>query len=416
MKLTACSVAAGEGVLWVAGCPFIDRLSTGPGPLRKLAVRLVPFQRPKSAETITVRAARHGGRGGLRSGSSATPSTGGSSASIRGAARSEERPCSRSHPAVIAAGEGGVWVTGSIDDVVARLDPRDGRRLQVIHVGRGASGVAVGAGAVWVASALDQRGLENRSRLREGRRADPRRRLAARGRGRCGRRLGDGRCRLGGPSRPVAVAVLMTVAAGCGSEEQPVRIGVLADCQGALRSYGDAQLSGAELPFLRRGARLLGTSPSDGVSDIELGGRRVRARPRLPGDRRARRLHRGGAPAPRSRARRRRPGGLLGRHARPGAPLSRCGLREHVLGRAGSDPAAARDATSSASRPTTRSRRRGSARTPTTYSAGAGRRSSRGTTIPVGRGRPRSPPSSARSGARWSRPRTRARRTPSLAR
>ena len=73
-----------------------------------------------------------------------------------------------------------------------------------------------------------------------------------------------------------AVAVLMTVAAGCGSEEQPVRIGVLADCQGALRSYGDAQLSGAELPFLRRGARLLGTSPSDGVSDIELGGRRVR--------------------------------------------------------------------------------------------------------------------------------------------
>ena len=46
-------------------------------------------------------------------------------------------------------------MTGSIDDVVARLDPRDGRRLQIIHVGRGAGGVATGAGAVWVASALD---------------------------------------------------------------------------------------------------------------------------------------------------------------------------------------------------------------------------------------------------------------------
>ena len=50
---------------------------------------------------------------------------------------------------------------------------------------------------------------------------------------------------------------------------------MLADCQGALRGYGDAQLSGAELPFLRRGAHLLGTSPSDGVSAIEVGGRRV---------------------------------------------------------------------------------------------------------------------------------------------
>jgi ABC-type branched-subunit amino acid transport system substrate-binding protein len=72
-----------------------------------------------------------------------------------------------------------------------------------------------------------------------------------------------------------AVAVLAAVAASCGSDEQPVRIGVLADCQGGLRGYGDGWLSGAELPFLRRGAHLLGTSPSDGVSAIEVGGRRV---------------------------------------------------------------------------------------------------------------------------------------------
>jgi len=72
-----------------------------------------------------------------------------------------------------------------------------------------------------------------------------------------------------------AVAVLLTVAAGCGSDEQPVRVGVLADCQGSLRGYGDAELSGAELPFLERGAHLVGTSPSDGVTAIEIGGRRV---------------------------------------------------------------------------------------------------------------------------------------------
>jgi streptogramin lyase len=154
MKLTACSVAAGEGVVWVAGCPFIDRLSTGPGPLRKIVVKPVPFQRPASAETfrfamhdmvvgehwlwiigdaVDRRVFRVDPRSGVIRGTTVLPFA----------------------PGAIAAGEGGVWVTGSIDDVVARLDPRDGRRLQVIHVGRGAGGVATGAGAVWVASALD---------------------------------------------------------------------------------------------------------------------------------------------------------------------------------------------------------------------------------------------------------------------
>ena len=72
-----------------------------------------------------------------------------------------------------------------------------------------------------------------------------------------------------------AVGVLAIAAAGCGSNEQPVRIGVLADCQGSLRGFQDAQLSGAELPFLRRGAHLVGTSPREGVSAIEIGARRV---------------------------------------------------------------------------------------------------------------------------------------------
>ena len=86
-------------------------------------------------------------------GSSATRSTGACSGSIDGREilGTTELPFA---PRSIAAGEGAVWVTGSVDDVVARLDPASGSRLQTIDVGRGASGVAVGSGAVWVASAL----------------------------------------------------------------------------------------------------------------------------------------------------------------------------------------------------------------------------------------------------------------------
>ena len=37
-------------------------------------------------------------------------------------------------PRSIAAGEGGVWVTGSIDDVVGRLDPETGRLTATVPV------------------------------------------------------------------------------------------------------------------------------------------------------------------------------------------------------------------------------------------------------------------------------------------
>ena len=70
----------------------------------------------------------------------------------------------------------------------------------------------------------------------------------------------------------VALAALL---GGCDSDRSRVRIGVLTDCQGPFRGFEDAQLSGAELPFLERGARLVGTAPSDGVTAIEVGGRPV---------------------------------------------------------------------------------------------------------------------------------------------
>ena len=72
-----------------------------------------------------------------------------------------------------------------------------------------------------------------------------------------------------------ALAALALAPAGCGSDESVVRIGVLSDCQGAFRGLQDAELSGAELPFLRRGASLAGTAPSGGVTSIKVGSRRV---------------------------------------------------------------------------------------------------------------------------------------------
>jgi branched-chain amino acid transport system substrate-binding protein len=75
-----------------------------------------------------------------------------------------------------------------------------------------------------------------------------------------------------------AVAVGLAIAAivsGCSSSREVVKIGLLTDCQGPFHAYEDAQLSGAELPFLRRGARLAGAGPSGGVTAIEVAGRRV---------------------------------------------------------------------------------------------------------------------------------------------
>jgi len=72
-----------------------------------------------------------------------------------------------------------------------------------------------------------------------------------------------------------SLVVLAALLGGCDSDRAAVRIGVLTDCQGPFRGFEDAQLSGAELPFLERGARLVGTAPSDGVTAIEVGGRPV---------------------------------------------------------------------------------------------------------------------------------------------
>jgi DNA-binding beta-propeller fold protein YncE len=155
VDVVACSLAAGAGVVWVAGCPFVERLSTDSGPLRIEKTVPIPFQQPYTTETH---------RNAMRDmaiGEGALWVLGDPldrrvfkidvhSGEILGITRLPFAPRS------IAAGEGGVWVTGSIDDVVGRIDPASGRLISTLAVPRGASGIGAGLGAVWVASSLDR--------------------------------------------------------------------------------------------------------------------------------------------------------------------------------------------------------------------------------------------------------------------
>ncbi len=54
-----------------------------------------------------------------------------------------------------------------------------------------------------------------------------------------------------------------------------MRIGLLTDCRGLFSGYEDEMLAGAELPLLRRGARLTNGRPSGGVSEARAAGRDI---------------------------------------------------------------------------------------------------------------------------------------------
>ena len=54
-----------------------------------------------------------------------------------------------------------------------------------------------------------------------------------------------------------------------------MRIGLLTDCRGIFSGYEDQMLAGAELPLLRRGARLTNGQPSGGVSEARVASRDV---------------------------------------------------------------------------------------------------------------------------------------------
>jgi YVTN family beta-propeller protein len=59
-------------------------------------------------------------------------------------------------PTDVAVGDGAVWVTSELDDMLQRIDPATNKVTAMISVGRGAGAVAYGAGSVWVADQVDR--------------------------------------------------------------------------------------------------------------------------------------------------------------------------------------------------------------------------------------------------------------------
>ena len=154
IDLLACAMASGEGVVWAAGCPFVQRLSTGDGRLRKLVERFLPFNAPARVDNSRVQFREL--------------AVGGGSLWVLGDALDRRlwRLDARSGrlratialgfpPTSVAVANGAVWITDGLNDRVVPLDIASGRLLAPVRVGHGASGIVAGAGAVWVVNTLD---------------------------------------------------------------------------------------------------------------------------------------------------------------------------------------------------------------------------------------------------------------------
>jgi hypothetical protein len=154
LDLLACAVASGEGVVWAAGCPLVQRLSTDSQPLRKLHEVFLPFNDPGTASTSRVAFRELA----LGAGSLWVLGDALDQRLWRLDARSGkvQATIALSFPprsAVVAGGA--VWITDALHDTVVPVDTRSNRVLPAIAVGRGAAGVAASNGAVWVAGAED---------------------------------------------------------------------------------------------------------------------------------------------------------------------------------------------------------------------------------------------------------------------
>ncbi len=69
--------------------------------------------------------------------------------------------------------------------------------------------------------------------------------------------------------------MLALLAGACADDEPPLRIGVVVDCVGIFRSFGDAELSGAQLPLIERGASRRGRRAHAGITPVTVAGRSV---------------------------------------------------------------------------------------------------------------------------------------------
>src|SRR5262245_22123313 len=70
----------------------------------------------------------------------------------------------------------------------------------------------------------------------------------------------------------------MLAPASCGGDDDPLKLAVQIECQGGWDGFTDQTLAGAFLPLLERGARLSGSSPTEGVEGASIAGRPVEVR------------------------------------------------------------------------------------------------------------------------------------------
>jgi serine/threonine-protein kinase len=149
-----CAMASGEGVVWAAGCPAVQRLSTDARKLRKLRETFLPYADPASGENT---------RAQFRE-----MAVGDGSLWVLGDARDRRlwRLDARTGkvlatirlgfpPRSVAVAGGAAWITDGLDDTVVPVDERTNRPGAPLRVGRGAAGIAADGDALWIAGALD---------------------------------------------------------------------------------------------------------------------------------------------------------------------------------------------------------------------------------------------------------------------
>lgn len=73
----------------------------------------------------------------------------------------------------------------------------------------------------------------------------------------------------------LVVCTALALASCGGHGAARIRIGVLVDCEGLYGLARDSSYAGAELPLIQRGARPLGANPGDGITQIEVAGKKI---------------------------------------------------------------------------------------------------------------------------------------------
>src|SRR4051795_9765253 len=149
-----CAMASGENVVWAAGCPLVQRLSTDGGKLRKLAETFLPYADPATGENV---------RAQFRE-----MAVGDGSLWVLGDARDRRvwRPDARTGkilatiplafpPRSVAVAGRAAWITDGLHDTVVPVDVETNRPGTPLRVGRGAAGIAADGDTLWIAGPLD---------------------------------------------------------------------------------------------------------------------------------------------------------------------------------------------------------------------------------------------------------------------